>query len=111
VEHIDSQLFLVTVCNPLQTTLQVHIEWESQGVLGLVLQRQLELVQSKGLSPIFVYVDTQSALRTLPTKFENAAIDVGGAGECEQKVGAKIQRKKKQFRWVRGSLPCLPPIW
>jgi hypothetical protein len=40
VMHIDRNMFLVTVCDPLQLTLQVHIEQESHAVLGMALQGQ-----------------------------------------------------------------------
>jgi hypothetical protein len=44
VMHVDGQHFLVTVCKPLQLTIQVAVEQESQGVLGPALQGQLELL-------------------------------------------------------------------
>ncbi len=62
VMHIDGKHFLVTVCEPLQLTIQVAIERESQGVLGTALQGQLELSESKGFMPVRVHVDPQSAL-------------------------------------------------
>jgi len=40
VMHIDKNLLLVTVCDPLQLTLQVHIERESHAMLGMALQGQ-----------------------------------------------------------------------
>jgi hypothetical protein len=46
---VDGQRFLVTVCEPLQLTIQVAVEQESQGVLRPALQGQLELLRSKGL--------------------------------------------------------------
>jgi hypothetical protein len=50
VMHIDRNMFLVTVCDPLQLALQVHIERESHAVLGMALQGQLELLQSSQMS-------------------------------------------------------------
>jgi len=110
VMQIDSQRFLITVCNPLQITLQVPIERESQAVLGLALQGQLELVCSKGFQPVRVYVDPQSALRVLATKFENVAIDVGGAGDHLPKTDVKIRRIKERYRRVKASIPWQLPI-
>jgi hypothetical protein len=43
VMHVDGQRFLVTVCEPLQLTVQVAVERESQAILGPALQGQLEL--------------------------------------------------------------------
>jgi hypothetical protein len=111
VMHVDSQRFLVTVCDPLQLTLQINEERESQSVLGPALQGQLELLQSKGFVPTREYVDPQSALKTLATKFENVSVDVGGAGDFVPKVDAKIRRIKERFRSVKVGLKWkLPPI-
>jgi hypothetical protein len=60
--YVDGQWFLITVCNPLQVTLQIHIEQESQNVLGPALQGQLDLLRIKDSTPIHMYVDPQSAL-------------------------------------------------
>jgi hypothetical protein len=73
----------------------VHIERESQAVLELALQGQLDLVCSKGFQPVRVYVDLQSALRALSAKFENIPIDVGGAGDHLPKPDPKIWRIKE----------------
>jgi len=108
--QIDLQHFLITVCSPLQITLQVPIERESQAVLGMALQGQLELVRSKGFQPVPVYVDPQSALRALATKFENVAIDVGGAGDHLPKADAKIRCIKERYCSVKASLPWQLPI-
>jgi hypothetical protein len=110
VMQIDMQCFRITVCNPLQITLQVHIERESQAVLGLALQGQLELVHSKGFRPVRVYVDLQSALWALSTKFENVAIDIGGAGDHLPKADVKIQRIKERYQSVKAGLPWKLPI-
>jgi len=42
-------------------------------------QGQLELLYSKGFKPICVYVDPQSALKSLETKFPNVSIEAAGA--------------------------------
>ncbi len=68
--HVDGQPFLVTMCEPLQLTIQVAVEWESQGVLGPAQQGQLELLRSRGLMHVRVHVDLQSTLKSLATKFE-----------------------------------------
>jgi hypothetical protein len=110
VMQIDLQRFLITVCNPLQIMFQVPIERESQAVLGMALQGQLELIRSKGFQPVRVYVDPQSALRALATKFENVTIDVGGAGDHLPKVDAKIWRIKERYCNVKASLPWQLPM-
>jgi hypothetical protein len=57
-----------------------------------------------------VYVDPQSALKSLATKFENVEIDVGGAGDYVPKVDAKIRRIKARYRSIKNGLPWqIPP--
>ena len=76
VMHLDGQLFLVTIFKPLQLVLQCAIERETALVLGSALQSQLELLRSRGFVPVRVYMDPQSAFRTLMTKFENVVIKI-----------------------------------
>ncbi len=45
---------LIKLCDPLQITIHVPIERESQGVLAPALQGQIELLHSKGLNLICV---------------------------------------------------------
>jgi hypothetical protein len=110
VMHIDKNLFLVTVCDPLQLTLQVHIEQESHAVLGMALQGQLELLYSKGFKPIHVNIDPQSALKSLETKFPNVSIDVAGAKDYIPKADIKIRRIKEHYRSVKTSLAWNLPM-
>jgi hypothetical protein len=110
VMHIDRNMFLVTVCDPLQLTLQVHIERESHAVLSMALQGQLELLQSKGFKPIRVYVDPQSALKSLETKFPNVSIDVAGTKDYVPKADIKIRRIKERYRSIKTSLAWNLPM-
>jgi hypothetical protein len=109
VMHIDSIKFLVTVCKPLQLTLQCKIEREMQGILGPALQGQLELLHSRGFIPTMVYTDPQSAFRSLTTQYPGVVIDVGGAGDYISKVDAKIRRIKELYRSVKAGLPWKLP--
>ncbi len=83
VMHIDGSKFLVTVCEPLQLTLQCKIERETQQVLGMALQAQLELLRSRGFIPTVVHMDPQSAFRTLTTQFLEVVIDIRQQGRHE----------------------------
>jgi hypothetical protein len=110
VMYIDGSKFLVTVCEPLQLTLQCKIERETQQVLGMTLQGQLELLHSRGFIPMIVHTDPQSAFRALTTQFPGVVIDVGGAGDYVSKVDAKIRRIKELYRSMKAGLPWkLPP--
>jgi hypothetical protein len=98
IMHHDGQVFNHCI-QLLHIKLQVHKEQELQAVL-----------RSKGFNLIWVYVDLQSALWMLVTKFENVSMDVRGAGDYMPKVDTKIQRIKEQFRSNKGGLARnLPP--
>ena len=43
VMTIDQNKFLITVCDPLNLTLQTHVERETADVLGLALQGHLQV--------------------------------------------------------------------
>jgi hypothetical protein len=111
VMHIDGVKFLVTVCEPIQLTLQCNIERESQGLLGLALHGQLELLCSRGFIPTMVYTDPQSAFCSLTTQYPGVVIDIGGARDYVSKVDAKIRCIKELYRSVKsGPLWKLPPL-
>jgi hypothetical protein len=97
---LDGSKFLVTVCKPLQLTLQCKIEQETQQVLGMTLQGQLELLRSHDFIPTVVHTDPQSAFRTLTSQFPGVVID----------VDAKICRIKELYRSVKAGLPWKLPL-
>jgi len=111
VMHIDGHKFLVTVCEPLQLTMQCTVVRETATVLGMTLQGQLELLRSRGFVPVRIHTDPQSAFRTLTTSFENVVIDPSGAGDYVPKVDTKIRRIKEVYRGVKSDLPWkIPPL-
>jgi hypothetical protein len=65
VMHLDGEKFLATVCELLQLTIQCRIKQETQNILGLTLQGQLELLRSRGFIPTTVHTDPQSVFRML----------------------------------------------
>ncbi len=110
VMHIDINKFLITVCEPLQLTIQNRIERETQNELGRALQSQLNLLHSRGFVPTVVHTDPQSAFHALVGQFPEMVIDIGGAGDYISKVDAKIQRIKELYRSVKAGLKWkLPP--
>jgi hypothetical protein len=109
VMHMDGEKFLVTVCELLQLTIQYHIERETQNVLGVTLQGQLELLCSCGFVPTTVHTDPQSAFCALVGQFPGVVIGIGGAGDYVSKVDAKIRRIKELYRSVKASLPWKLP--
>jgi hypothetical protein len=110
VMHVDSNKFLITVCEPLQLVMQCRIERESQSELGFALQGQLNLLRSRSFVPMVVHTDPQSAFRALTGSFPEVVIDVGGAGDYVAKVDAKIRRIKEIYRSVKAGLKWkLPP--
>ncbi len=109
VMHVDCVKFLVTVCEPLQLMMQCKIEREMQGVLGPVLQGQLELLRSRGFIPTMAYTDPQSVFRSLTMQYPGEVINVGGAGDYVSKVDAKTWRIKELYRSVKSGLPWRRP--
>jgi hypothetical protein len=55
-----------------------------------------------------VYVDPQSALKSLATKFKNVAIDIQGASDYVPKVNAKIRCIKERYQKYQ-KWPTLEP--
>jgi hypothetical protein len=78
VIHIHGSKFVVTVCEPLQLMLQCKIEQETQQVLRMTLQGQLELLCSHGFTPTVVHTDLQSVFHMLTMQFPRVMIDIGG---------------------------------
>ncbi len=110
VMHVNSNKFLITVCEPLQLVMQCRIERKSQSELGFALQGQLNLLRSRSFVPTVVHTDLQSAFRALTGSFPEVVIDVGGAGDYIAKVDAKICRIKEIYRSVKAGLKWkLPP--
>jgi hypothetical protein len=97
VMHVDGQLFLVSVADPLNLMLQSKIESESRTTLGLALQGHLAVLRSRDFNPRVVYVDPHSSFRVMTQDFPGVEIDVGGAGDYIAKVDAKIRRIKETY--------------
>jgi hypothetical protein len=107
---IDLEKFLLTVCEPLQLTLQTRVERETVHVLGTALQGQLSTLRERGFTPTAVHVDPQSAFQGLRTQFPGVVIDVGGAHDFVPKVDAKIRRVKELYRSVKAGLAWSLPV-
>jgi hypothetical protein len=89
----------------------VKIERETQGVLGPALQGQLELLRSRGFIPTMVYMDPQSAFRSLTKQYPGVVVDVGSAGDYVSKVDDKIRHIKELYRSIKSGLSWkLPPL-
>jgi len=111
VMHLDREMFLISAVDPINLTLQSKIERESKQELGLGLQGQLAILRSRDFKPTIVYVDPQSAFRTMTQDFPGVEIDVGGRGYFVAKVDAKIRRVKETYRKVKQGLPwSLPQV-
>jgi hypothetical protein len=62
------------------------------------------------LKPLRIYVDPQSALKSLETKFPNVSIDVAGAKDYVPKADIKIRRIKERYRSIKASLAWNLPL-
>jgi hypothetical protein len=54
VMHLDREMFLILVVDPINLTLQSKIERESKQELGLGLQGQLAILRSRDFKPTIV---------------------------------------------------------
>ncbi len=110
VMHIDSEMFLVSVLEPLNLTLQFKIENESRMSLVMGLQGQLAVLQSRGFMLETVYTDPHSTFRSMTQDFPSVTIDVGHEGDYIAKVDAKICRIKETFCKIKLGLPWKLPM-
>jgi hypothetical protein len=90
IMHIVGSKFLVTVCKLLQLLLQCKIERETQQVLSMTLQGQLELLHRHCFILPMAHTDPQSEFQTLTMQYPRVIMDVGGAGDYVSKVDAKV---------------------
>jgi hypothetical protein len=104
VMHIEGNMFLITVTDPLNLTLQYKIENEGRMSLGIALQNQIAVLQSRAFEPKIMYTDPHSTFRSMTREFPGVEIDVGGKGDYVAKVDVKIQRIKETFRKVLAGL-------
>ncbi len=100
VMHVDGQKFLVSVVEPLQLTIQAHLQNETANQLGLGLQGLLNLLRSRCFQPTIVHTDPQAGFRTLIGQFPGVTLDIGGAKDFVSKVDNKISRIKELYRSV-----------
>jgi hypothetical protein len=109
IMHIEGNMFLITVTDPLNLTLQYKIENEGWMSLGIALQNQIAVLQSRAFEPKIVYTDPHSTFRSMTREFPGIEIDVGGKGDYVAKVDVKIRRIKETFRKVLAGLPWSLP--
>jgi hypothetical protein len=82
-------LFLVSVVEPLQLTIQAPLQNENADQLGLGLQDHLSTLRSRG--------------------FPGVLIDDGGASDYVPKADATIKRIKELYMAVKNDLPWKLP--
>jgi len=109
VMHFEGNMFLITVCDPLNLTLCTHIERETGQQLGLALQGQIDALRSRSFIPSVVYTDPAPGFKAIVSLFPGVIIDTGGAQDNNAKVDIKIRRIKELCRCVKESLPWLLP--
>jgi hypothetical protein len=105
IMHIEGNMFLITVMDPLNLTLPFKIENESRMSLGIALQNHIAVLQSRAFEPRIIYTDPHSTFRSMTREFPGVEIDVGGRGDYVAKVDVKIRRIKETFRKVLAGLP------
>ncbi len=103
--HIDGYMFLISVTNPLNLTLQTKIQSESRLELGMALQGHMSVLRSRRFEPCTVYTDLNSSFQSMTHDFPGVEMDIGGAGDYVSKANAKIRRIKETYHKVKSGLP------
>jgi hypothetical protein len=109
VMHVDGKKLLVSVVEPLQLTIQAHLQNETADQLGLGLQGHLNLLRSRGFQPTVIHTDPKAGFHTLVGQFPGVILDIGGAKDFVSKVDNKIRRIKELYRSVKAGLPWTLP--
>ncbi len=110
--HIDGQKFLFSVVEPLQLTIQAHIQNETASQLGLGIQGHLGVLRPRGFQPTTIYTGPQAGFHTLVGQFPNVNVDIGGAKDFVSKVHSKIRRIKELYHSIKAGLPwTLPSVF
>ncbi len=110
--HGWTEILDFSVVEPLQLTIQAHLQNETANQLGLGLQGHLGVLRSRGFQPTTIYTDPQAGFHTLVGRFPNVNVDRGGAKDSVSKVDNKIRPIKELYRSVKAGLPwSLPPTF
>ncbi len=89
VMHIDGQMFVISVTDPLNLTLQTKVQSENRLELGMVLQGHLAALRTQGFEPAIIYTDPHSSFRSMTQDFPGVELDIGGAGDYVSKADEK----------------------
>ena len=109
VMKYESNMFLITVCDPLILTLSTPMESETANQLGLALQGQLNVLRSHSFIPTVVHTDPAAGSQSLVNNFPVVIMDTGGAKDNNAKVDNKSRRIKELCRSVQASLALPVP--
>jgi ribonuclease HI len=103
--HIDGQMFVISVTDPLNLTLQTKVQSENRLELGMVLQGHLAALRTQGFDPAIIYTDPHSSFRSMTQDFPGVELDIGGAGDYVSKADEKKCRIKETYQKVKSGLP------
>jgi hypothetical protein len=81
---VQKQAFLVSLVEPLQILIQTMAGHETAESLSKALQSHFGLVSSRGVIPVRVHADPESAFWKMTNAFPGVELDVLGAYRCSE---------------------------
>jgi hypothetical protein len=74
IMHIDYKRFLISVVEPLQLTIQAHLQDESSNQIGVGLQGNLNVLQALGFVPTMIYTNPAAGFCSLIGCFQASTL-------------------------------------
>jgi hypothetical protein len=90
VMHVDTKMFLISVTNPLNLTLQAGINSENRLELGMALQGHMVILRSRGYEPSVVYTDPHSSFKSMTQDFPGWTLTSEGLEITSPKLTQKF---------------------
>jgi hypothetical protein len=90
IMYAGREKFVVSICSPLELTIISHAPNLSTEMLGMCLQKQINLLRSRSFEAKRILINPHKSLMALVGGFLGTVIDACGAGDHLDKIDAKI---------------------